>query len=57
MMNFRKEHDSYQGAKTQKKRRVKRNHARRLLGKLGMMKKGDMKEMDNKDHNPMNNHK
>lgn len=51
--NYRKEYDEYHGTAKQKKRRSSRNKARRKIG----LKKGDKREVDHKDRNPMNNKK
>ncbi len=43
----------YHGTKRQIKRRSSRNQARRIM----KLKKGDPREVDHIDRNPMNNHK
>jgi hypothetical protein len=53
--DYREEYDSYHGSETQKKRRAARNKARRRLEREGRARKGDGKDVDHKDHNPMNN--
>ena len=53
--DYKKEYKNYQGTKEQKKRRAMRNAARRKLMKLKRVKKGDGKDVDHKDRNPMNN--
>jgi hypothetical protein len=53
--NYRKEYDDYQGTEEQKKRRAARNKARRRLEDEGRVQKGDGKEVDHRDHNPLNN--
>jgi len=53
--DYREEYDSYHGSETQKKRRAARNKARRRLEREGRTHKGDGKDVDHKDHNPMNN--
>jgi hypothetical protein len=53
--DYREEYDSYHGQPAQVKRRAARNKARRHLEKQGRVKKGDGKEVDHKDHNPLNN--
>jgi hypothetical protein len=53
--DYREEYDSYHGSETQKKRRAARNKARRRLNREGRTHKGDGKDVDHKDHNPMNN--
>lgn len=52
--DYRKEYDSYHGTPAQKKARASRNNARRTLEKEGRVHKGDGKEVDHKDGNPMN---
>jgi len=48
-----------QEARTEKplrvKKRAKRNQARRIALKAGLVKKGDGKDVDHKDGNPRNN--
>lgn len=53
--DYRREYDTYHGEPEQIKRRAARNKARRHLEKQGRVKKGDGKEVDHKDHNPLNN--
>lgn len=55
MRNYKKEYANYQGQEDQKKRRAMRNAARRKLMKQNRVKKGDGKDVDHKDRNPMNN--
>ena len=38
----------------QLKRRAARNRTRRLMEKAGLVRKGDGKDVDHKDHNPKN---
>ena len=45
----------YNAKPEQKKRRAARNAARRKLMRMGLVKKGDGKDIDHKDHNPYNN--
>lgn len=47
----------YNSTDKQKKRRAARNQARREAIKDGRVKKGDGKDIDHKDHNPMNKSK
>lgn len=44
----------YNAKPAQKKRRAQRNKTRRLMEKAGLVKKGDGKDVDHKDHNPKN---
>ena len=53
--DYRKEYDDYHGQPEQLKRRAARNKARRHLEQEGRVHKGDGKEVDHKDHNPLNN--
>jgi len=53
--DYRREYDAYHGEPEQIKRRAARNKARRHLEKEGRVQKGDGKEVDHKDHNPLNN--
>ena len=55
LRDYVKEYRNYQGTETQKKNRASRNKARRLLIKTGRVKKGDGKDVDHKDRNPLNN--
>jgi hypothetical protein len=55
--NYRKEYDNYHAKPEQRKNRSKRVLARRLMMKLGKVKKGDGKDVDHKDGNPKNNGK
>tara|TARA_X000001388_G_C2234809_1_gene124804 strand:- start:10922 stop:12955 length:2034 start_codon:yes stop_codon:yes gene_type:complete len=53
--DYKKEYREYHGTEQQKKRRAGRNHARREAEKNGQVEKGDGKDIDHKDHNPLNN--
>lgn len=53
--NYREEYDSFHKTTTQKKRRAARNKARRHLEREGRVRKNDGKDVDHKDHNPLNN--
>jgi hypothetical protein len=55
--NYRKEYDNYHSKPEQRKNRSKRVLARRLMMKLGKVRKGDGKDVDHKDGNPKNNGK
>jgi hypothetical protein len=55
--NYRKEYDNYHSKPEQRKNRSKRVQARRLMMKLGRVKKGDGNDVDHKDGNPKNNGK
>jgi hypothetical protein len=55
--NYRKEYDNYHSKPEQRKNRSKRVLARRLMMKLGRVRKGDGKDVDHKDGNPKNNGK
>jgi hypothetical protein len=53
--NYRKEYDNYQGKPDQVRNRSNRNKARRLLAKMGRVRKGDGKDVDHKNGNPKDN--
>ena len=53
--NYRKEYDNYHGKKEQIKRRDKRNAARNIAKKKGIVKKGDGKDVAHKNGNPNDN--
>ena len=53
--DYDKEYRDYHGKPEQIKRRDARNKARRRLEREGRVHKGDGKEVDHKDHNPLNN--
>lgn len=53
--DYRKEYDDYHGTEAQKKRRAARNKARRMMEQRGRIKKGDPREVDHKNKNPLDN--
>jgi hypothetical protein len=53
--NYRKEYDNYQGKPKQRRRNDARKKSRRAMVSSGKAKKGDGKDVDHKDRNPMNN--
>lgn len=53
--DYAKEYREHGGTEEQKKRRAARNKARRFMERAGRVSKGDGKEVDHKDHNPLNN--
>lgn len=53
--NYREEYDRYQGTPEQRKKNDSRKKARRLMEKLGKVKKGDGKDVAHLDNNPKNN--
>ena len=53
--DYRREYEMHGGTPEQKKRRAARNAARNAAIKAGKVKKGDGKEIDHKDYNPLNN--
>jgi len=55
--DYKEEYKKYHKKKKQKKRRAGRNAARRKAEKEGKVCKGDGKDIDHKDHNPLNNSK
>ena len=44
--NYKKEYENYQGTEEQKKNRVQRNKARRVMEREGKVSKGDGKDVD-----------
>ena len=53
--DYKKEYSDYHGTPEQIKRRAARNKARRHLEKQGRVSKGDGKDVDHKNHNPLDN--
>lgn len=53
--NYKKEYEEYHGSPEQIKRRAARVKARRYMEKNGHAKKGDGRDVDHKDGNPLNN--
>lgn len=53
--DFAKEYRDHGGTEEQKKRRAGRNKARREAIKAGKVKKGDGREIDHKNYNPLDN--
>lgn len=53
--DYKKEYEDFHGTPQHIKERSKRVLARRLLAKLGRVHKGDGKDVDHRDGNPMNN--
>lgn len=53
--DYKKEYEDYHGTAKHIKERSKRVLARRALEKMGRVHKGDGKDVDHKDGNPMNN--
>ena len=53
--DYAKEYREYQGTPEQIKRRASRNAARRKMVKAKRARKGDGKDVDHKDGNPMHN--
>ena len=53
--DYKKEYQTYQGTREQLRKRSSRNKARRRLEKDGLVHKGDGKDVDHKDGNPLNN--
>lgn len=47
----------YNALPEQRSNRASRNFARRVLERIGLVKKGDGKDVDHKDGNPKNNSK
>lgn len=55
MRDYKREYKIFHSKTMQKKRRAGRNHARRLMLKLGRVKKYSTLDIDHKDHNTLNN--
>ena len=53
--DYKKEYRTYQGTREQLRKRSSRNKARRHMEKDGLVHKGDGKDVDHKDGNPLNN--
>lgn len=53
--DYKKEYREYHGKPQQIAERASRNKARALTEKEGRVRKGDGKEVDHADSNPMNN--
>ena len=53
--DYAKEYRDYQGTPEQIKRRAGRNKARRLMIKVGRVKKGDGKDVDHRNKNTLDN--
>lgn len=53
--DYAKEYREYHSKPEQIKRRASRNAARRLMIKKGKARKGDGKDVDHKNRNPLNN--
>lgn len=53
--DYDREYDTYHSTDAQKKRRAARNKARRRLEREGRVRKGDGKDVDHRDGNPLNN--
>ena len=55
MRNYKNEYAKYQGSPAQNKKRASRNAARNALKKVGVVKKGDDKDVNHRNGNPMDN--
>ena len=55
MRNYKREYARYQSSTIQKKRRASRNAARNALKKAGIVKKGDGKDVNHRNGNPLDN--
>ena len=53
--DYKKEYQTYHGTADQLKKRASRNKARKIMESKGLVKKGDGKDIDHKDGNPLNN--
>jgi len=52
--DYKREYALFHGKPEQIKRRAQRNKSRRNMAKLGLVKKGDGKDVHHKDNNPSN---
>tara|TARA_R110000744_G_scaffold50722_1_gene109574 strand:+ start:156 stop:374 length:219 start_codon:yes stop_codon:yes gene_type:complete len=57
MRNYKSEYGSYHSKPAQKKNRASRNAARRTLAASGRVSKGDGKDVDHRNGNPLDNSK
>ena len=55
--NYKKEYENYQGKPEQIKRRAARNAARATMVKAGKVRKGDGKDVNHRNGNPLKNAK
>ena len=53
--NYKNEYAKNQGTPAQKKKRASRNAARNALKKVGVVKKGDNKDVNHRNGNPLDN--
>lgn len=53
--DYKKEYERYQGTPEQRRRNDARKKARREAEKLGLVRKGDGKDIDHKNGNPLDN--
>ncbi len=53
--NYKKEYEKYAGTEKAKKDRAARNKARAYMVKNGKTRKGDPREVDHKNKNPLDN--
>lgn len=53
--DYKKEYQEYHAKPEQVKRRASRNKARAYMVKNGRARKGDGKEVDHRNHNPLDN--
>ncbi|MAJ43755.1 MAG: hypothetical protein CBC83_02460 [Flavobacteriales bacterium TMED123] len=55
--NYKSEYSNYHASPTQKRRRASRNSARSAMTKTGVVRKGDNKDVDHRNGNPLDNNK
>ena len=53
--DYKKQNEKYDSRPSVKKDRASRNAARKVMAKVGKVRKGDGKDVDHKDGNPRNN--
>ena len=52
--DYKREYAIYHGKPEQIKRRAQRNKTRRMMARAGLVRKGDGRDVDHKDHNVYN---
>lgn len=55
MRNYRREYKIYHSKPVQKRRRAGRNHARRMMLRLGRVRKYSSMDVDHRNHNTLDN--
>jgi hypothetical protein len=52
--DYKREYALFHGKPEQVRRRAQRNKTRKTFVRAGLVKKGDKKDVDHRDHNPFN---